>query len=102
MLTLKNDALCEGCKTKLLAGERALGCKLTADWSWLCPRCWRKCERRGRRPRQVLRALLLFGDVDLCENLDEEDFRDLERLGLWPEPDDRPDLCTRIARWWSL
>ena len=90
MLTLKNDALCEGCKSKLLAGERAHGSKLAGNWCWLCPPCWSKCERRGRSPRQVLRAILLFDDEGVCENLDEEDVRDLERLHLWPLPDYRP------------
>jgi hypothetical protein len=55
----------------------------------LCLACWNKVARAGRRPKQTVEAVLYYlndpGAQGPDDILDHEDYRDLERLGIWPE-----------------
>ena len=66
-----------------------LGGKKNDSYFFLCVNCWDKVARGGRRPEQTLEAILFYrNDPDAGgpdDQLDHEDYRDLELLGLWPE-----------------
>jgi len=55
----------------------------------LCLACWEKVVRGGRTPKQTVEAVLYYlNDPDAQgpdDELGHEDYRDLERLGLWPD-----------------
>ncbi len=86
-MRLTASQTCYGCKGPLPAGASAVGAEVGDKWSYLCPPCWARVERGGRKPADTIEAILIFendpqvGGPD--DPLDHEDYRDLERLGLW-------------------
>ena len=86
-MTMKYKTECMACGKTLHPGDEGHGAKVAGKWSFLCAECWAKCERGGRTPRNVIEAILLSFDPDFggpADPCDHEDYRDLERLGLWP------------------
>jgi len=83
---------CYVCDAKIMSATGSQSAKVGGQWSWLCPACWAKVQRGGRTPRQTIEAILYFyNDPEVGgpgDPLDHEDYRDLERLGLWPEGGD--------------
>jgi len=88
---MNTDRKCYACEQAIPDGAEAYGAEVGQEWSYLCPTCWGKVARGGRTPRQTIEAILFFHcDDDVAgpdDPLDHEDYRDLERLGLWPDED---------------
>ena len=61
----------------------------STDTFGLCLSCCEKCVRGGRNPKQIIEAVVTYqNDPDVGgpdDPLDQEDYRDLERLGLLPD-----------------
>jgi len=84
---------CYACNTAVADDPDTIRHQLGDAYFYLCMSCWDKVARGGREPRQVLEAILIFKtDPEVggpLDPLDHEDYRDLERLGLWPDSDSR-------------
>lgn len=80
---------CLACSAKLQPGDGHRDVDLQGETFRLCAACWAKVERGGRSPRQTVEAVLLSYDPNFDggpdDPCDHEDYRDLERLGLWPD-----------------
>lgn len=83
----EHGAQCVACRTTIPQGSGAWA--LTeAPEIHLCMACWNRVARGGRTPRQTIYAVLMaysgeFGGPE--SEADHEDYRDLQRLGLWPD-----------------
>ncbi|NOX52993.1 MAG: hypothetical protein GXP27_00860 [Planctomycetes bacterium] len=78
---------CCACGANVGTAGMTPGAFVFGEAHYLCAACWDKVERRGRSPRQTIEAVVRFrcdpavgGEAD---PLDENDYEDLKRLGLW-------------------
>ena len=84
-MTLDYCVACYGLNKRDGEGETA---RTARSAHFLCNHCWDKVRRDGRSVRHVVEAVLLYYDDSFGKSrcpCDEEDLRDLELLGLWPD-----------------
>ena len=83
---LTSPAECIACRRSIETGSGAW-LRPDAPKAPLCTACWNRVARGGRTPAQTIEAILLMNDPDFGgpgDPCDHEDYRDFERLKLWP------------------